>query len=52
MGLQTGKEALIEFLRIKTPELYGSDLYLEMHAQNIAKSEVEAPAAKPISHLD
>jgi hypothetical protein len=38
IGLKTGKEALLEFLRIKTPELYGSDRFLEMHAQTLGES--------------
>jgi hypothetical protein len=32
MGLRDEKEALIEFLRIKTPEIFASDKYLEEHA--------------------
>jgi hypothetical protein len=35
MGLRDEKEALTEFMRIKTPEIFASDKYLEEHALKI-----------------
>jgi hypothetical protein len=35
MGLKDEKEALTEFMRIKTPEIFASDKYLEEHALKI-----------------
>ena len=38
MGFKSGKEALVEFLRIKTPEIYSCNKYLEVHAERLAKA--------------
>lgn len=52
MGMKQSKEALIEFLRIKTPELYSSNKYLEVHAERIAKENDIKIAKKQFSHVD
>lgn len=53
MNMKSGKEALIEFLRIKTPEMYSSNKYLEVYAERLAEAnEIKVSEAKPYSHLD
>jgi hypothetical protein len=52
VGIRSSKDALIEFARIKTPELYGSDQYLELHAKTLDKTNKVPRAQKPFSSLD
>ena len=40
MGLKSGKEALVEFLRIKTPELYSDNKFLQVAAEREKEQKV------------
>lgn len=47
--MKSGKEALVEFLRIKTPELYADNKFLQVAAEKIAEKGKEP---KECSNLD